>query len=235
MMRIPVLDKGFVELIDHLGDDHTVVAAARVSYLQESKGEEKDKKLIQYMLKHQHSTPFEHVTFQLRIKAPVVTWWQLIRHRTFSFNLQSGRYTEFDEDEYYTPGEWRVQSKSNKQASEQNLFIERLGGSERSIRDIYESVFEFCFGVYEEMLKSNVAKEQARLVLPFAALYYTGYITADLRNLLHFIELRNTQEAQYEIRVYAEAVENIIKDICPWTYESWKEINTVSARGYTVQ
>ena len=228
--RIPVLDKGFVELIDHTGDDHTIVSAARVSYLQESKGDEKDRSLVKYMLAHGHMSPFEHVIFQFRIKAPVVVWWQLVRHRTFSFNLQSGRYTAFDDNEYYTPSRWRIQSKSNKQASELGQFAERinLDGQERSIQDIYKSVFEFCFEIYEELLRNNVAKEQARLILPFASLYYTGYVTADLRNLLHFIDLRSSQEAQYEIKVYAEAMESIIKEICPWAYKSWKEIKCAS-------
>src|SRR5690606_19453081 len=129
--QIPLLDKGFIELVDMLphpdtgiSADLAIVNAARVSFLGESKGDDADKKLLFYLLRHRHTSPFEMVEFKFRLRAPLVTWWQLVRHRTANLNLQSGRYTPFEENDFYVPDVWRKQSKSNKQASEGELSIE---------------------------------------------------------------------------------------------------------------
>jgi len=124
--RVDILDKGFIELIDlmphpatDVSGDLAIVNAARVSFMGESKGEEKDRKLLFYLLRNQHTSPFEMVEFKFRVRAPVVTWWQWVRHRTWNFNAQSGRYTAFEETDYYVPDVWRKQSANNKQASRQ--------------------------------------------------------------------------------------------------------------------
>ena len=112
--RVNVLDKGWIELQDMMGDDLAIVNAARVSFLGETQGGEQDKKLLFYLLKHRHTTPFEQVEFKFRVGAPVLVWWQWVRHRTFHFqsvNAQSGRYTEFDEDDFYVPDVWRQQAR----------------------------------------------------------------------------------------------------------------------------
>ncbi len=126
--KFPVLDKGFVELVDMMPHpatgvpgDLAIVNAARVSFLGESKGAEADKKLLFYLMRNAHTSPFEMVEFKFRVRAPLITYWQWVRHRTFHFmsaNAQSGRYTPFEEDDFYVPSVWRQQSKSNKQASE---------------------------------------------------------------------------------------------------------------------
>ena len=121
--RIDVLDKGWIELIDlmphpdsKVGGDLAIVNAARVSFLGESKGPDRDKKLLFYLLRHRHTSPFEMVEFKFRVRAPLVTWWQWVRHRTWNMNAQSGRYTPFHENDFYVPDPWRKQSPDNKQA-----------------------------------------------------------------------------------------------------------------------
>src|SRR6266481_6301725 len=116
--QIKVLNLGYVELQDLMGDDLAIVNAARVSFLGESRGDEKDKKLLFYLMRNQHTSPFEMVEFKFRIRCPLVTFWQVVRHRTLSMNLASGRYTPFEEDDFYVPSEWRLQATDNKQASE---------------------------------------------------------------------------------------------------------------------
>ncbi|MCB9155072.1 MAG: FAD-dependent thymidylate synthase, partial [Caldilineae bacterium] len=118
--RVDILDKGWVELQDVMGDDNAIVAAARASFLGESKGAERDKRLLFYLLRHRHTTPFEMVEFKFRVRAPVVVWWQWVRHRTWNFNAQSGRYTPFQEEDFYVVAAdgWRLQAADNKQASE---------------------------------------------------------------------------------------------------------------------
>lgn len=223
MIRVDVLDRGFVELQSVMGDDLAIVNAARTSYLGESKGEEKDKKLLFYLYEHKHMTPFEMVEFKLRIKAPLVVWWQMVRHRTFSFNLQSGRYLEFDNDEFYVPDltAWRKQSSVNKQGSDGTL--DPLYAGARLTHRMEEHI-ENSFRLYDTALDYGVAKEQARLFLPAFALYYTGIVKADARNLLHFLELRMAEDAQHEIRVYAQAIyEHIFKPTLPWTAEAYEK------------
>src|SRR2546430_1966564 len=119
--RVKVLDKGYVELQAVMGNDLSIVNAARVSFLGESKGTEKDKKLLFYLMRNRHTSPFEMCEFKFRLRCPLVTWWQLVRHRTLSLNLQSSRYTPFEEDDFYVPDVWRKQASDNKQASEGDL------------------------------------------------------------------------------------------------------------------
>ena len=217
--RVTVLDKGFVELQSLMGDDLSIVNAARVSFLGESKGGDKDKKLLFYLLRNHHTSPFEMVEFKFRIRAPLVTWWQLVRHRTLSMNLQSGRYTPFEENDFYVPDVWRFQAKDNKQASEGAL--EDADGAALT-RELVEH-YAHSYALYEAALAKGVAREMARLFLPGFAVYYTGIIKVDAHNLLHFLRLRMAPDAQYEIRIYAAAIyEHFLKPALPWTAEAFE-------------
>ena len=223
-----VLDKGFIELIDHMGNDQTVVAAARVSYLSESKGPEQDAKLIHYMMEHGHTSPFEHVMFTFRIKCPLFVRGQWHRHRTWKYNEISRRYTS-EEIELYMPTKWRLQATDNKQSSlEETLPIdarlenEYLGESGLPFQDCFIHHCETAIFLYESMLDIGIAREMARMVLP-QNMYTTFYGTVDLHNLLHFLKLRLDPHAQYEIRVYAEAILKLIEPIVPISIQSWKE------------
>ena len=217
--RFEVLDKGFIELQDMMGDDLAIVNAARVSFLGESKGEEKDKKLLFYLMRHRHTSPFEQVEFKFRVRAPLVTWWQWVRHRTWSFNAQSGRYTPFEENDYYVPDVWRKQAKSNKQGSEGE--IQTADNAE--LTTLLEDHYVQGFALYEKALAAGVAKEQARLFLPGFSVYYTWVCKVDAHNLMHFLGLRMASDAQYEIRVYADIIyHKIFKKTLPWTAEAYE-------------
>jgi thymidylate synthase (FAD) len=218
--RVEVLDKGWIELQDIMGDDLAIVNAARASFLGESKGPEADKKLLFYLLRHRHTTPFEMVEFKFRVRAPVIVWWQWSRHRTWSYNAQSGRYTAFQENDFYVPLAWRKQSKDNKQASEGLVDPAAADELTRELTAHYEQ----GFALYEKALAAGVAREQARLFLPGFSLYYTWVTKTDAHNLMHFMSLRMGMEAQEEIRVYAESIfENFFKPALPWTAEAFEK------------
>jgi thymidylate synthase (FAD) len=224
-----VLDKGSIKLIDVMphpstgvSADMAVVNAARVSFLGESKGDVADRKLLRYLIRNRHTSPFEQVVFKFRVRAPLVTWWQWVRHRTWSFNFQSGRYTEFQDNDFYMPREWRRQSASNKQASDGLL-------PESEARELGFMLTAHCargYQLYEEALKSGVAREMARLFLPAFGVYYTAVATIDAHNLLGFLRLRDHEHAQHEIRVYAQAIREIVRAVMPWTME---EIDSLGA------
>lgn len=213
-IEIKVLDKGFVRLINFLGGDETVVLAARVSTGKGLKGEEHDKKLIHYLMKHRHETPFEHSVFQFHISCPLFVARQWFRHRIASYNERSGRYVEY-EDEFYLPDRLRLQAKSNKQASE---FGEIPNEQEllRMIQETYDLVYER----YKRLLAAGVARELARAILPLS-LYTQFYWTINARSLMNFINLRADASAQWEIRQYAEAIAKIFKMKMPWTWEAF--------------
>jgi thymidylate synthase (FAD) len=219
--RVAVLDKGWIELQDVMGDDNAIVAAARTSFLGDSKGRDKDKKLLFYLMQHRHTTPLEMVEFKFRVRAPLVVWWQWVRHRTFSFNAQSGRYTPFDENAFYIvkPDEWRLQSSDNKQASE---------GLLEDGQWLTTALIDHCwqgYRLYEQAINAGVAREQARLFLPGFGVYYTWVAKVDAHNLMHFLKLRMAPDAQYEIRVYAQAIyEHFFKPALPWTAEAMESL-----------
>jgi thymidylate synthase (FAD) len=198
--------------------DLAIVNAARTSYLGESKGIEQDKKLLRYLYINRHTTPFEQVVFKFRIKAPIIVWWQWVRHRTWSYNLQSGRYTEYD-DEFYVPTEWRLQDNKNRQGSDGLLDDD----SSYELSETLKSFSNTAFDLYNMALEEGVAKEQARLFLPSFILYHEGVATVDAHNLLSFLRLRTDEHAQWEIRQYALAIEKMFAKILPWTYEIYKE------------
>lgn len=225
--RVEVLDKGYIELVDMLphpdtgiSGDLAIVNAARVSFLGESKGEEKDKRLLFYLMRNRHTSPFEMVEFKFRCHAPLVTWWQWVRHRTWNMNAQSGRYTPFEEDDFYVPDIWRLQAVSNKQASEGEVDAQAAAQLTEKLAAHYQQGFQ----LYQEALAAGVAKEMARLFLPGFSVYYTWVIKTDAHNLLHFLRLRMASDAQYEIRVYAQAIyEHFFKPALPWTAEAFEQ------------
>lgn len=225
--RVEVLDKGWIELVDmmphpdtDISGDLAIVNAARVSFLGESKGLERDKKLLFYLLRNHHTSPFEMVEFKFRVRAPLVTWWQWVRHRTWNMNAQSGRYTPFEENDFYVPDVWRRQSKDNKQASEGEVDT----SSNVELTEKLIQHYEEGFRLYSEALETGVSKEMARLFLPGFSVYYTWVTKIDAHNLMRFLRLRMADDAQYEIRVYADTIyEHFFKDALPWTAEAFEE------------
>lgn len=233
---IQVLDHGFVELVDSMPartDDHDlwsgwgpgdarVVQAARVSYNghTQAKTIEQDKRLLKYLVKNNHSSPLEQVKFSFRVRAPlfVVRQWQ--RHRTFQFNEVSARYVEV-KDEFYIPelSRMQAQSKDNKQASGEVLPEHVSAWSQICIRSAYERSME----TYAQLLEDGLSRELARMVLP-VGLYTEMFVSVDLRNLLHFITLRDHPHAQYEIQVYARALAELAKTVAPYTFQVVEEL-----------
>lgn len=219
---LSVLDKGHVEKIDHIGSDHRIVECARVSYGQESKGEEKDKKLIRYLLAHGHLSPFEHVIVTFRIKAPIFVFRQLFRYRTAKVNEISGRYVEFT-DEFYIPAAWRVQSKTNKQASDGKIHNATLDF-------LYHSHMDVVFKRYHELIAEGCPKEMARMILPLAT-YSEAFFTLDLRNLFNLFTQRIHEGSQWETRQYAEAMKTLITPVVPWVMDIWNEFHGKTSEG----
>jgi thymidylate synthase (FAD) len=223
--RVNVLDQGWIELVDFMphpatgvSGDLAIVNAARTSFLGASKGDEADKKLLFYLFDHRHTTPFEMVEFKFRVHAPLVTFWQWVRHRTWNMNASSGRYVEFEENQFYVPDVWRKQSKSNKQASEGEL---SAYDSQELTSDL-KAFYIYAFAMYEKALQMGVSKEMARFFLPGFSVYYTWVMKVDAHNLMSFLRLRMAQEAQYEIRVYAQAIyEHFFTPLLPWTAEAF--------------
>ncbi len=216
--RVEVLDQGWIELQDVMGNDLAIVNAARVSFLGESKGDEADKKLLFYLLRHRHTTPFEQVEFKFRVRAPLLVWWQWVRHRTWHVNAQSGRYTPFQQYDFYHPSIWRRQSESNKQGS-----AGEIGPADASrLSALWVEHCDRSFELYQRALDAGVAKEQARLFLPGFGVYYTWICKVDAHNLMHFLSLRMAPDAQAEIRAYAQAIyQHFFKLTLPWTAEAF--------------
>lgn len=206
------LDHGFVKLIDSMGSDLSVVRAARVSYdaaWRTGDDQGSDRRLIQYLWRNKHSTPFEAVTFTFEVKAPIFVLRQWHRHRTWSFNELSARYRELPE-EYYVPSPNAIgeQSKGNKQ-------MRVLDGKEnREGAAIIGQACAQAFTEYHRLLKIGVPRELARTVLPLAT-YSQMFATVDLLNLMKFISLRDHDHAQPEIRVYAQAMKELAGKIVP--------------------
>ena len=219
--RIDVLDHGFVRLVDSMGSDLSVSRAARVSYdaaWRAGEDQGSDARLINYLWKNHHTTPFEAVTFTFEVKAPIFVFRQWHRHRTWSFNELSARYRELPE-EFYLPeiDQLRAQSKANKQGSDG--LIKEADAKEvlRQMKARCESAFQ----AYKYALDHGVARELARSVLPVAT-YSHMFATVDLLNLLKFLTLRCHSHAQHEIRVYAEAMCELIRPIVPVSVEAWE-------------
>lgn len=216
MLRMNVLDAfGFVELVDYMGEEDAVVDAARVSFdkLASEYTPEENSRLLSYLIKHEHGSPFEMIEYKFRIQAPVIVWWQWVRHRVASYNFISGRYVPFDETKCYKPNVWRIQSKTNKQGSEAGVFLGNPLSDLFSARR--DKLYEQAYKLYEDMLRAGVSKEEARLVLPFAAVHYQALWKINARSLMNFLHLRLGADAQEEIRMYANAICNIVRTTHP--------------------
>src|SRR5688572_24356086 len=216
--KIPVLDDGFVCLVDCMGDDPAVVQAARVSYGEGTRMVSDDRTLIRYLLRHRHTTPFEMAEIKLLVRVPMDCWRQWIRHRSASVNEYSTRYSlAIDAAQTTPPGEWRTQAASNRQGSDVPLppdLGEAFTLSERELQDHARKV-------YQARIEAGIAREQARKDLPLST-YTEAYWKIDLHNLLHFLSLRMDAHAQLEIRQYATTIgEQILKPLFPIVWEAF--------------
>jgi len=227
-MKKEVLDKGFVEVIDSLGTDLTVVNSARVSFgKRHTKYTKGDKHLVKYLAKHNHHSPFRHMMVQFHIKAPEFVMRQWYKHvvgiettsssstKDHAWNEISGRYVPVEE--YYIPKVFRAQSEDNKQASEGEV-----EDQERS-RETWKNALWYAKLHYESLLKNGVAKEQARAILPLSQ-YTEVYWTASFQAIMNFIELRDESTAQWEIQQYAKVMKDMMFEIYPKTTKIWSEI-----------
>lgn len=222
----PVLDQGFVRLVDYHGNDERVVAAARVSYGAGTKSVREDRGLIHYLMRNAHTSPFEQVNLTFHIKQPIFCERQMGRHRTARRNEISGRYSVM-KDEMYAPSaaELRAQSLKNKQVGEGAL--PDASAEEASARIADHN--RVAYATYQTLLEAGVAREQARMVLP-QNLYTEGYWQFDLHNLFHFLRLRLDWHAQAEIRAYAEAMAACARAVAPLCYEAFEEHQLNGAR-----
>ena len=232
-----VLDKGFVKLIDcmpriisldsrKLMCDSAIVQAARVSYGQGLKNYETDSKLINYLYKHKHTSPFEMVKFKFHVKAPIFVVRQWFRHRMGNYNEISGRYSEL-KDDIYVPNKISSQSKINKQlsANDNLLTISNDTLKKLLLTTTKNNVSQYL--TYENLMKEGVSREIARINLPLS-LYTEFYFSIDLHNLLNFIKLRNSKNAQYEIKEYASAIQTIIEPLCPITMKAFNNYKNIT-------
>jgi thymidylate synthase (FAD) len=215
---IPVLDDGFVRVVDYMGDDSAVVQAARTSYGKGTKRRHEDRGLLRYLMRHAHTTPFEMCELKLHVRVPMDVWRQWIRHRTASVNEYSTRYSEaIDAAQRTAPEAWRLQSTGNRQGSSGLLPVEQG----QQLSDEEGRLQRSARGIYEARLAAGVAREQARKDLPLST-YTEAYWKIDLQNLLHFLELRMDAHAQEEIRAYAHVIgERIVANWVPLTWEAF--------------
>ena len=215
-----VLDKGFVRLVDYLGGDDRIAQAARVSYGEGTKTHRENKGLIDYLLRNEHTSPFEQVNFTFHLKMPIFIARQWIRHRTARINEISGRYSIM-KDEFYVPDGENIaaQSESNKQGREDSPLPEEM---QNSIKAALERDQATLYKSYEGFLDSGLARELARINLPLS-LYTEFYWQMDLHNLFHFIRLRIHPHAQYEIRTYATVMLDLIEKVCPLACASFRD------------
>ncbi len=201
--------QGWVGLIDHLGEEISIINAARVSFGKlKNQMEERDITLLDYLIENRHTSPMEHVVFTFSIHCPLFVRGQWHRHRTWSYNEISRRYTEIDM-EFYTPDKLRQQAKSDRQAS-----VASADFDDTALREMISGHNQSSFELYEKLLERGVCREQARGILP-QNMMVTFWGTVNLGNLLHFLELRDSEHAQWEIREYAIAIKKLIKPIIP--------------------
>lgn len=225
--KIDVLDHGFVRLVDSMGDDLSIVRAARVSYdadWRAGEDEGSDNRLLNYLWKNAHTSPFEAVTLTFEVKAPIFVFRQWHRHRTWSYNELSARYRELPE-EFYIP-DWAsvgTQSTDNKQGRKMELHAARQAECQRLRQHCAKS-----FELYRELLVSEWPRELARSVLPVNT-YSHMFATVNLLNLFHFLTLRCHSHAQYEIRVYAEAMVELARQVAPVAVAAWEKKFTADA------
>jgi thymidylate synthase (FAD) len=220
---IPVLDHGFVRVIDYMGDDAAIVQAARVSYGRGTKAVQNDEGLIRYLMRHWHSTPFEMCEIKLHVKLPVFVARQWIRHRTANVNEYSARYSILDR-EFYIPAPEHLAAQSTVNNQGRGAVLE--GDEAARVLDMLRGDAMRAYDHYEDMLSQDgqqgLARELARMNLP-ANIYTQWYWKVDLHNLFHFLRLRADAHAQYEIRVYADAICEVVKDWVPYAWKAFED------------
>ena len=234
---------GFVELVDSLGSDVTIVNSARVSFgKHKTKIDESDEKLVKFLAKNGHTSTFEHTVVTFRVKVPIFVARQHMRHRTWSYNEQSSRFAETP-DEFYMPTKFRTQHAKNLQSSNADEFInpileswEKSPNSPESTSCIYTRADEMLrthceesMKLYKLMLENGICREQARMVIP-VSVYTSYYATCNLSNCLKFIKLRLHKGAQQEIQVVAKAMLEIISELWPISVTAWAEANGLSVQ-----
>lgn len=227
---VPVLDHGFVRVVDYMGDDGAIVQAARVSYGQGTRQVSNDAGLIRYLMRHWHSTPFEMCEIKLHVKLPVFVARQWIRHRTANVNEYSARYSILDR-EFYIPAPENLAAQSTINNQGRGAVLE--GAEAQRVLDMLRDDATRAYDHYEEMLsqegQQGLARELARMNLP-ANIYTQWYWKTDLHNLFHFLRLRADPHAQYEIRVYAEAICELVKAWVPHAYAAFEDYRLNAAQ-----
>jgi len=216
---IKCLDKGFVRLVDSMGGDNAIVQAARVSYGKGTSKVSQDRGLIRYLMRNRHTTPFEMVEFKFHCKMPIFVARQWVRHRTANINEYSLRYSEA-RDEFYYPSLENIQLQSalNKQGRMGDV-PEKI---KKKVQNYFKEISTRSFEMYSELNEAGVARELARALLP-VNLYTEWYWKNDLHNLLHFVGLRSDDHAQYEIRVFSDAMAKYVKDTAPLAWEAYHD------------
>ncbi len=227
-LKKEVLDKGFVEVIDKLGSDLTVVNSARVSFGKRKEiFDDSDRKLVRFLAKNKHWSPFRHMMVQFHIKAPEFVMRQWYKHvvgietsssssaKDHAWNEISGRYVPVSE--FYIPSSWRQQSTNNKQASEGSI------ENQEAANEFFKTAMDEILNSYQKLLDIGVAKEQARMLLPLNQ-YTEVYWTASFQAIMNFIDLRDEATAQWEIQQYAKAMKELMMDIYPETTKVWFEV-----------
>jgi|TARA_B100001094_G_scaffold91027_1_gene87045 thymidylate synthase (FAD) len=228
-MKSQVLDKGFIDVVDSLGNDLTVVNSARVSFgKRKTKFDKSDERLVRYLAKYKHYSPFRHLQVQFHVKAPEFVMRQWYKHvvgiettsnssaKDHAWNEISGRYVPVSD--YYEPSVWRKQSDDNKQASEGVL--DDL--QQKRMTSAYNEYMRQVEMTYDRMISAGMAKEQARIILPLNQ-YTEVYWTASFQAVMNFIELRNEKTSQWEIQEYAKVLLESMKEVFPKTTELWSE------------
>ena len=220
---VQVLDKGFVGLVDYMGTDNSVVQAARVSYGTGTKKVQEDRGLIRYLMRHEHTTPFEMCEVKFHIRLPIFVMRQLIRHRTAQVNEYSGRYSVMT-DEFYVPKKFEKQSKTNMQGRD-----ESLDDQQGKLTWMMDDVHNNAYGMYEELLELDVARETARAVLPVSN-YTEAYWKCNIKNFLHMAWLRMDSHAQWEIQEFARAMYGLVKPLYPVICEAFEDYKQQGVR-----
>jgi thymidylate synthase (FAD) len=208
--------KSFIRLVEYMGDDWSVVKSARVSFGQGRKTDEEDARLVRYLMLHDHMTPFEHIVFKFHVSCPLFVRSQWFRHRTWSYNEISRRYTS-KKLQFYIPSRFRKQDLKNKQGS---VFSDEINND--IAQNVVKKQVEFGLLAYNQLVEIGIAREHARMVLP-QNMYTEFYGTVDLRNLLHFVRLRIAPEAQWEIRQYAKVILGILEQTVPISVAAFKK------------
>jgi len=230
---VPVLDHGFVGLVDYMGSDDAIVQAARVSYGKGTKSVNTDRGLIRYLMRHEHTTPFEMCEVKFHIKLPIFVMRQLVRHRTASLNEYSARYSVITDEFYIPPKEQlKQQSTNNKQGRDEELAPEE----KEYVLESMQNLWDYNYNTYEYYINNyNLARESARAVLPVGG-YTECYWKANLKNFLHMARLRMDPHAQWEIREYANALYNLVKPLFPAACEAFEDyqVDSVKVSGLEV-